>query len=899
MPTPAPAAPPSPFVSILNWSTTWPDWQRDALRRIVGSGPLNADALKELTAICCATHGLTPATGTASTVVPLSAAHTPGGADGTASVSLSTLSGLQNVGRLPSDQEIVFGPSPGLTVIYGENGAGKSGYARVIKKACRARGAPQDIKPDAFSTAAAGPAKAKINCRVGAVDTPVDWTDGSVADPRLGNIFVFDSFSARVHVGEDGPACFKPRGLDVLPELAKACDTIGSELKKEIDATFAENTKTAQGWKYSGATAAGKLVNAVGAATMPESIDAAATFTDTDEMRLVELNATLSTDPNLKAADTTAAAKRIRTFAETAKSRATSVDDTAMQNLGDAIKDAETTANAAKAAAGPELQVNDLPGSCNEVWRKLWDAAKAFSIADAYPGEPFPVTEADAKCVLCQQQLQPDAIDRYARFNKFVTDETREQADSAKAKVTALKPGVDSLRAIGTEATGIKADLDREATGTFAAVEAFAKAVDARIAHAQKCLKDGTWTNAPALPASPCIDLLALAVRLDTRAATELATADPVKKKQAETERDELTDKNWLSGKKEEVKAQITRHAYAAKLKKCQEDCASRPVSDKAKELDKLHVTEAFCKAFASERDALGLNTIPVSLSAVRVAKGESQFAVVVDGATNASVEEIASEGEHRCIALAAFLAELSQASHKSALVFDDPVSSLDHKRRDAIAARLVKEAADRQVVVFTHDLAFVCDLEDATSGGRNAIHCQHVEWRAGRPGNVASGLMWDAMSTDQQLKNLRERVGQADKVKREGSDTEYKKAAGPIVDDMRAACERIIEDVLLGDLLKRHSSQIKVGHVDRVAKVRAEDWLAIKHIWSECSDATPAHANAKSGPHKVPEPEALMQWMKILESTVQAVKDARKPSGVAPITESKPATASTPNGWS
>ncbi|MFA6045511.1 MAG: AAA family ATPase [Phycisphaerales bacterium] len=896
MPAPTPAAPPSPFATILSWSASWPEWQRDALRRIVGSGPLSPEALKELAAICRAKHGLLPATGTAPTAVPLASAHTPGGADGTASVSLSKLSGLHNVGRLPSDQEIIFGNAPGLTVIYGENGAGKSGYARVIKKACRARGTPQDIKPDAFAAAAAGPATAKIGCRVGAVDTPVDWTDGGTTDPRLGNIFVFDSFSARVHVGEDGPACFKPRGLDVLPELAKACDTLGTELKKEIDATFAENAKTAQGWKYSASTAVGKLINAVGAATKPETIDTAAVFTDADEKRLAEIIATLSTDPKIKAADTTAAAKRIRTLAETAKNRATSVDDTAMQGLGEAIKEAETTAKAANFAAGPELTDTDLPGSCNDVWRKLWDAAKAYSVADAYPGKIFPVTEPDAKCVLCQQTLQPDAIERYARFNKFVADETRKRADVAKAKVTGLKPGVDSLRAIGTDAAGIKADLDREAAGIFATVEAFAKAVDARIAHAQKCLKDGTWTDAPALPASPCANLLTLANTLDTRATSESATADPIKKKEAETERDELTDKKWLAGKRDEVKAQIARHAHAAKLKKCQDDCTTNAITIKSGELHETHVTEKFCKAFEEELAALGMKTLPVKLDAAKGAKGERRFGVKLNGTASAKVGDIASEGEHRCIALAAFMAELSQASHKSALVFDDPVSSLDHKRREEIAKRLVREAEIRQVIVFTHDLAFLCDLEDATSGGRKAIHCQHIEWRAGKPGSVASGLIWDAMSTDQQLKDLRERIGRADKVKREGTDSEYKSAVSPIVDDMRSACERIIEDVLLGDLLKRHSSQIKVGHVDRVAKVRAEDWLAIKRIWSECSDATPAHANTKSGPHKVPEPATLNEWMKALDSTVEVVRNARKPGGGMPITEPKPAGSPAPH---
>lgn len=892
--------PMSPFTSILNWSRQRPDWQRDALRRIVESGPLDTDALKELAVICRAKHGLKPATGTAPTPMPLAAAHIPGGADGTASVSLSKLSGIQNVGRIVSDQEIVFGAAPGLTVIYGENGAGKSGYARVIKKACRARGTPQDIKPDAFDATAPGPAKARIDCRVGTLDTPVDWTDGSAADPRLGNIFVFDSFSARVHVGEDGPACFKPRGLDVLPELAKACDTLSAELKKEFDATVAENSKTAQGWKYTMSTVVGKLINTLGATTKPETIEAAASFADTDEKRLAEIAATLSTDPKLKAADTTAVANRIRNFAETAQSLATSVDDTAMQNLGDAINDAEATATAAKAAAGPELKDADLPGSCNDVWRKLWDAAKAYSVAHAYPDKPFPVTDADAKCVLCQQPLQPEAIDRYARFNRFVADETRKQADAAKAKVTALPPGVTSLRALGTEASNIEADLDREAPGTYAAVEAFAKAVDARITHAQKCLKDGTWADAPALPASPCANLFALAATLDTRATAEAATADPVKRKEAENERDELTDKKWLSENKDEVKAQIARYVLAAKLKRCRDDCSTNIITRKVGELEEAHVNQAFREAFKQELKALGMNTLPVKLDAARPSPGQRRHGVRVEGVPNKPngdpvhrVEEIASEGEHRCIALAAFMAELSQASHKSALVFDDPVSSLDHKRRDAIATRLVKEAAQRQVVVFTHDLAFMCDLAFAAKGQLPEVHYQHVEWIAGRPGRVVHGQCWDAQTYDAQMKTLCEQIGKADKVHREQGDSEYRAEVMPVIGRMRGACERIIEQYLLNKAIQRHDSKISVGYIPSIAVVTSAQWNVVHDVWKACSNIIEAHAKPLSGPVNIPAPDQLKTWMEDLAKTVEDVKKARKSGGGTAIAEHTPAPAS------
>jgi hypothetical protein len=46
--------------------------------------------------------------------------------------------------------------------------------------------------------------------------------------------------------------------------------------------------------------------------------------------------------------------------------------------------------------------------------------------------------------------------------------------------------------------------------------------------------------------------------------------------------------------------------------------------------------------------------------------------------------------------------------------LFFTPVSSLDHMHREKVAKRLAEESAQRQVVVFTHDLAFLFLLDEA-----------------------------------------------------------------------------------------------------------------------------------------------------------------------------------------
>ena len=50
-------------------------------------------------------------------------------------VALLTVDEIANVNALAADQHLTFGQT-GLTVVYGRNGAGKSGYARILKHAC-------------------------------------------------------------------------------------------------------------------------------------------------------------------------------------------------------------------------------------------------------------------------------------------------------------------------------------------------------------------------------------------------------------------------------------------------------------------------------------------------------------------------------------------------------------------------------------------------------------------------------------------------------------------------------------------------------------------------------------------------------------------------------------------
>lgn len=52
-------------------------------------------------------------------------------------VTLSSVTHHRGVNALAPEQTVAFGPN--LTIVFGQNAAGKSGYTRILKRACRSR----------------------------------------------------------------------------------------------------------------------------------------------------------------------------------------------------------------------------------------------------------------------------------------------------------------------------------------------------------------------------------------------------------------------------------------------------------------------------------------------------------------------------------------------------------------------------------------------------------------------------------------------------------------------------------------------------------------------------------------------------------------------------------------
>jgi len=105
-------------------------WRRDHDR--------SSDDIRTLTDICKRAHGLVEP----QDIVPLNKENVPERVAAAGPVSLVFIFHHRGVNALAEDRTLTL--SPRLTVVYGDNPAGKTAYIRILKSACRARGQEQN-----------------------------------------------------------------------------------------------------------------------------------------------------------------------------------------------------------------------------------------------------------------------------------------------------------------------------------------------------------------------------------------------------------------------------------------------------------------------------------------------------------------------------------------------------------------------------------------------------------------------------------------------------------------------------------------------------------------------------------------------------------------------------------
>jgi len=821
---------------ILAWSSGRPLWQRDALRRLVVRTRLEPSDIDEL--VDLAKHddkGALPVRPI--TAQDVAVAPTPG-----LPVTIRAISQVTNVNALADGQTLPF-DQKGLTVVYGDNGAGKSGYVRILRKVCRARARDEEILPNVFAEDAGAPGEtsACISYGHGAAEEVTKWVDGVAGPDALSLVNVFDSACAAVYVTGTQDIAYVPFGLDLLTRLAETCGVIRSRLEGEANSDSKKLSAPPSGIAE---TPTGRWIRSLGEKTSSEEVEARTNFDSAASGRKTAIEKALVTDNPLKQADELRVRlrryKKVQETLEKAVELLSADRVEELEKVHAALKIAVASKRLALAASSG---ASVMEGVGAPAWERMWEAAEEFHLLHSQD----PLSSAE-RCPLCQQLLGADASERFRLFAEYFLSKASQDESSLRDQLRLALEHIGALD-LGENLNDTLDELRAQAPDIADQVASFISAIrPVQVAVSEFAEEGDVITLAPA----PVLDLGSLTTHVGELAQLigDLeARADQKELQELRDELEELNARSWASGMRPQVREEVARLARESLRDSALTKTSTNAITMKAHELTEKYVTDQLRERFKQELDTITGRSLRVRLIA-EAERGSGYFRLQLfhdNYPISTPLSRVASEGELRAISLAAFLSEVSDETTKSCLVFDDPVSSLDLPNRERIALRVVEIAAGRQVIVFTHDLFFLIHLRDLAQ--RLNVDCQtySVVRRLDESGVFHDDVPWEAKSLSSQVGALRKACQQLQGEGKSLTIGEFNSRVERICKDLRKAIETAIEEVLLGGIVGRYQRAIHSGPLLKLKAIESSDLQLLDKLMSRYSVYEHAQSTASA----------------------------------------------------
>lgn len=297
----------------------------------------------------------------------------------------------------------------------------------------------------------------------------------------------------------------------------------------------------------------------------------------------------------------------------------------------------------------------------------------------------------------------------------------------------------------------------------------------------------------------------------------------------------ELKDAAELGKSWSQIETHVKKAKEADRLKTLKRPLPSlgRSVTSLAKSASDHMINESFDALFLEECEALRAPSLKVQFVG---REGKAQRRKVLSGKHKPS--KVLSGGEQKVLALADFLAEARLAGITAPVIFDDPVSSLDHRRIKEVAQRIARLADNNQVIVFTHDILFATTLLALFEKSKRCAYLQITD--EGGKGQVsrATGPRIDSLNAIK--KRINGTIEAAKRLDGEAREALVHTGYGYL----RSWCEVFTEDELLKGVTRRYQANVQMTtlatiNVDRLGEIIP----AVTEIFEESCRYIDAHS--------------------------------------------------------
>lgn len=755
-----------------------------------------------------------------------------GGNEGDHSEELALVSmrGVENVNALLAGEQIEFNPR--LTVLLGENASGKTGYVRVLKSIAAVRGS-EPVLSNVWmdSSAALG---ALLIYTHGGTETELHWR-GETGIAPLNRMSIFDSRAVSIHVDEDLAYVYTPKELALFAASHHVIEAIKGRLDQQCtDARPRENPFLV---RFDRNTIVYTKIESLGPSTEFGTLEELARTASVGEEQLsdirnrIEALRSQSVDAQLRVA------RADSDFYGSALASISAFLATDWDQYAAKKQAVHVAQEREKVASQEAFSGENIPEVLTDSWIKFIQAGEEYTRHVTHTDYP---TEGQ-QCIYCRQVLNSSAVFLVRKYREYTSSLARQQVKDATDAMHALSSTFANVdfRSLEGEFNRRKEDrafLDAPVTKNSASVIEGLSSLQARVLRDEAIDTEdliGQSGAAGKLLKEALSGLKELISTLSSRAAERERVLNEESAKLRNLEAGVL-----LRRLLPEIKAYLDKIKWISRASVISNRLPSvlRSVTEASKVASEQLLNEDFERLFIEECEALR------APKRVRLdfpgRSGQPRRRKVL--APGHGLSEVLSEGEQKVIALADFLAEARIPKVSTPIVFDDPVTSLDHRRLQYVVDRIVGLAEDHQVIIFTHDILFAVGL--LAKFEHNTSNCSYYDVSAseGAIGVITAGThpRWDTVA------KIRGRInGIISQAAREAGEVQQALIEQGY-SSIRAWCEVVTEAELLAGVAQRYQPHIAMTKLSQIKSDRlAAARNVIIPIFEKACRMTEAHS--------------------------------------------------------
>lgn len=781
---------------------------------------------------------------------------------------LIKLENVEGVNALVENQTIEF--SPNLTIIYGANGSGKSGYIRMLKKVFYSK-APEDILQNINIESGHKSINATFTFHSNSTNILLTYSDRNNAE--FEQFAVFDGKGVLSQLEQKNEFEFRPAGLGFFADYANAINLVEQKLNTNIQTKQSGNTANDLADLFEGESTIKTIIQSLNAETNIDDLKKYIPFSDEDKRKKEEIQkqydeillASKSKEKEIRNLE------NIKKLLNENKQKIEQLNQHFTTDYLTKIKNAIINCIAKEATAKAEgienFKTDKIVGIGTEEWKSFILAAEAFAKKQILESRNYP--ENGKNCLFCQQPLSEDAKKLISNYWVFIKSVAEGNAQKANEVINKVKQVFGNLR--------FDLFLDDNML-TVWLTEKYPKVLEnlKKKLSEQKALSESIVSDIQNKTAKSRAEIK---ISIEEHTNIEIAIVMAINSFKSDEQSKELEKlqkaKMFLSHKEKlnnhftKFENYINNQIWLKKANKA--DYAKRKITDTEKTLSNKYFNQKYIDTFNEECKKLN-GTFGIEINHTGSA-GKSYRQLKLKGR---NPNAILSEGEQKVIAIADFLSEMQLSEINRGIIFDDPVTSLDENRKSEIAKRLVEEAKTKQTIIFTHDLVFVSSII-GHSNDLNLNHsCHWIENNDGKPGQI---WLNNSPSYEKKYRNTEPAKELYREAKKEScSPMQRESLLKSGFAALRTSYEVLVINDLFKNVVQRFNERVSV---DSLSSVYFDTALIeeIQDSFAQCCRYMEGHSHSDKYAYKKPEYSNLNEEIQRFETLKNKVKNYKKPA--------------------